>query len=234
LIGWLAGRKLVQYDELWQDSKLIHWRAKECRLLTHFYTFIRHNDQAVDNYHKRLIRDIMHYKDEMFCKASQIITMLKAESSNGSFSSFHIRRGDFQFAKTQQTAEDIMASAAEYLQPGEVVYIATDERDKRFFAPFHTQYTVRFLDDYFERAGLSELSNKNYIGMVDSIVASHGRTFTGTWWSTFSSYILRMRGYLGHTATSNWYFYAPKRKMPHKKQYPIAPFWMTGKLFYTI
>jgi GDP-fucose protein O-fucosyltransferase len=98
LIGWLAGRKLIQHDERWQDSKLIHWRAKECRLLTHFYTCIRHTDKAVDNYHKRLIRDIMHYRDEMFCKANQIITMLKAESSSGSFSSFHIRRGDFQFA----------------------------------------------------------------------------------------------------------------------------------------
>ncbi|CAM9469561.1 unnamed protein product, partial [Choristocarpus tenellus] len=82
-----------------------------------------------------------------------------------------------------------------YLQDGEIVYIATDEGDKSFFQPFYERYKVRFLSDYTHRAEVSEIS-LNSQGLLEQIIASHGRTFTGTWYSTFSAYILRLRGYL--------------------------------------
>eukprot|EP01065_Artemidia_motanka_P017557 TRINITY_DN21005_c0_g1_i1.p1 TRINITY_DN21005_c0_g1~~TRINITY_DN21005_c0_g1_i1.p1 ORF type:complete len:325 (+),score=86.36 TRINITY_DN21005_c0_g1_i1:119-1093(+) len=41
--------------------------------------------------------------------------------------------------------------------------------------------------------------------MIDSIVASHGRTFTGTYMSTFTGYIHRLRMYYGKPAETNWY-----------------------------
>ena len=37
--------------------------------------------------------------------------------------------------------------------------------------------------------------NTNYYGMIDQIVASKGRTFLGTFYSTLSGYAVRMRGY---------------------------------------
>ena len=52
---------------------------------------------------------------------------------------------------------------------------------------------MRFLDDYWDMAGLGDL-DPNYMGMIDTIVASRGRVFGGTWFSTFSGYITRMRG----------------------------------------
>lgn len=52
--------------------KVIHWRAHEARLLAPFYTFVMHADEAADRYYKRLIRDLVHYPEEVYCKASQV------------------------------------------------------------------------------------------------------------------------------------------------------------------
>lgn len=64
--------------------------------------------------------------------------------------------------------------------------------------------TVRFLDDYFELAGLANV-NPNYLGMIDQVVCSRGQYFIGTWFSTFTGYITRMRGYLGKHDHTVWY-----------------------------
>jgi hypothetical protein len=42
-------------------------------------------------------------------------------------------------------------------------------------------------------------------GMIDTIVASRGRVFAGTYWSTFSGYINRLRGYYGMSMKDSYY-----------------------------
>lgn len=66
------------------------------RLLEHFYTFIHFDDIDMDHYYKRFIRDYVHYIDIIFCKAAMIINKLLIDG-NGRYSSFHIRRGEFQY-----------------------------------------------------------------------------------------------------------------------------------------
>lgn len=68
-------------------------------------------------------------------------------------------------------------------------------------------------------AKLGELDS-SFIGMVDTIVASQGRTFVGTWFSTFSGYINRMRGYLGKSMTTSFYSYLPRKKILHPFEFP--------------
>ena len=70
--------------------------------------------------------------------------------------------------------------------------MGTDERDKDFFQPIADHYNVLYLDDFVDELGDI---NTNYYGMLDQIVASKGRVFYGTWWSTLSGYINRIRGY---------------------------------------
>eukprot|EP01042_Synura_sphagnicola_P024101 gene24101-30804_t len=41
--------------------------------------------------------------------------------------------------------------------------------------------------------------------MIDQVVCVRGEQFIGTWFSTFSGYITRMRGYLGYKDSSTWY-----------------------------
>jgi hypothetical protein len=111
------------------------------------------------------------------------------------------------------------------------VYIATDERNKSFFDPFYKHFKrVRFLDDYIDvsndqngkkiynilstqRTSSSSSTSKyaykdinpNYLGMLDQIICAKGGFFVGTWFSTFSGYITRMRGYMGYADNSTFY-----------------------------
>lgn len=55
---------------------------------------------------------------------------------------------------------------------GEVVYIATDEKNHSMFKPFEEGYRVRFLSDYYEEAGVAELS-PNTIGMLEQVMVRH-------------------------------------------------------------
>jgi hypothetical protein len=94
-------------------------------------------------------------------------------------------------------AEDILKSTQEFLLPGEMIYISTDESNHTFFAPFvRAGYKIRFLSDIGKSVGLNTglLEDPNYVGMLEQIVAAKGRIFVGTWYSTFTGYINRMRG----------------------------------------
>ncbi|KAG5179633.1 hypothetical protein JKP88DRAFT_326219 [Tribonema minus] len=229
LQDWLAGRELLEYDKVWQDTPVIHWSNPKTRLLTIFHTFMYHMDPSVNRYHMRLIRDMMHYRDEVFCKASQVIALVNADAGPRGWSSFHLRLGDFQFEEsTKIPMPQIVADAAEYLEPRELLYIATDEKDRGVFEPFRSSgHDVRFLDDYWARAGLDELSNGNFVGMVESAVAAHGRVFTGSWWSTFTAHIVRFRGYIGRPHEAAYYTYRDRRKFLHGYRPPESPYWIS-------
>jgi len=97
----------------------------------------------------------------------------------------------------------------------EIIYIATDEKDKTFFDPIKKLRDIRFLDDYWEMANLSEL-DPNFMGMIDTIIASRGRTFGGTFRSTFTGFINRMRGYHGMTMKDSYYSYKKKKNITHE------------------
>lgn len=72
--------------------QVIHWQNKNARLLSPFYAFVLHADETAERYYARLMRDLMHYPEEVYCKASQVISLIRAEDPSGSFSTFHIRR----------------------------------------------------------------------------------------------------------------------------------------------
>ena len=54
--------------------------------------------------------------------------------------------------------------------------------------------------------------------MIDTIIATHGRAFAGTFFSTFSGYIIRMRGYKG-TSMYDSYYSLEKRKYEMRSWY---------------
>lgn len=67
--------------------------------------------------------------------------------------------------------------------------------------------------------------------MIDTIVASRGRTFGGTFYSTFSGYISRMRGYHGMSLMTAYYSYKPKKYVLHEWKNDNEGFsheWPTG------
>lgn len=90
-----------------------------------------------------------------------------------------------QYKQVKISAEEWYNNTKEVWKKGEILFIATDERNKTFFDPIKVHHEIRFLDDYWDTAKLGDLES-TYLGMVDTIVASHGRAFAGTWFSTFT------------------------------------------------
>lgn len=211
--------------------------------MTHFYGFLHFTDPSIGNYYKRFVRDYLHYNDVIYCAAGKIVKALQAEGEakqrqqeqqqqhtstihpsyddddgSGGYSSMHIRRGDFQYKKVKISAREWYENTKEVWLPNEIIYIATDERNKTFFDDLLTgttkNHTIKFLDDYHDVAQLDTI-DPNYFGMIDTIVASRSRAFAGTWFSTFTGYINRMRGYHGISMNHSWYSYLDRKTKMH-------------------
>jgi len=236
-----------------QDAKVLHFPVDHktgSRMLTHFYSFLFFEDYKTDLWIKRMVRDHMRYRDEIFCAAAAVLEGVRRKSlehnqkDEGSFDSFHIRRGDFQYKETRLEASEIDAATADFLTPGRTVFIATDEFKTEFFKLLAAKYNVLYLSDFFGELKAMGV-NPNYYGMIDQLVSSRGKVFIGTWFSTFTGYINRMRGYhkdyrdeetgggegLGqdefgkrHDGTvQSYYFARPRDKLEMVKYVPIRP-----------
>ena len=70
-----------------------------------------------------------------------------------------------QYKNVKISAEEILANTREWLLPNETLYIATDEKNKSFFAPLAAHHALYFLDDYFALARLEEL-DPNFYGAM--------------------------------------------------------------------
>jgi len=194
-------KKLCIYDSAHQEAQIIHFHGKAKleeesggRLLVHFYAFLFFQDWKTDLWMKRFVRDHLRYIDNIQCAAARVVHKLRTEYG-GHFDSFHIRRGDFQYKNTRVDASTIVSRARDVIEEGKVVYIGTDERDKNFFKPLveDAGWNIFFLDDFLDVIGTN--INPTYYGMIDQLVVSRGDRFFGCWFSTFTGYIMRLRGY---------------------------------------
>eukprot|EP00815_Leptocylindrus_aporus_P011424 CAMPEP_0116070684 /NCGR_PEP_ID=MMETSP0322-20121206/13215_1 /TAXON_ID=163516 /ORGANISM="Leptocylindrus danicus var. apora, Strain B651" /LENGTH=596 /DNA_ID=CAMNT_0003558657 /DNA_START=160 /DNA_END=1950 /DNA_ORIENTATION=- len=232
--------KLCIYDEELQSKRLIFFKngypQHDSRLLVHFYTFLFFQDWKQDLFSKRFVRDHMRYVDELMCAAGAVVNAMhekaKASGNGMEFNTLHVRRGDFQYKKTRIEANEIYSNISDLLPDKSTLYIATDEKNKAFFEILKEHYDVYFLDDFFD---LVPNLNKHYYGMLEQIILSTGKTFIGTYYSTFSGYVMRLRGYRsslmklpGHElGIHNSFYYVPRAsKMLMREYSPVRkPFW---------
>merc|ERR1712194_620954 len=80
------------------------------------------------------------------------------------FSTIHARRGDFQYKRSKVSSQEWFKQTSDLWLNNEIIYIATDEKNKTFF----------------DIANLHNIDSA-YYGMIDTIVASFGRVFVGTY-----------------------------------------------------
>jgi len=204
------------------------------RLLVHFYAFLFFENYHQDLWMKRFVRDHVRYTDEIQCAAARVVAAMREKvrtihgRADGLFNTMHVRRGDFQYKKTRVSAEKLVEAMKKSFQDGDVVYIGTDERDKSFFEPLNESYHIYFLDDFIANGAVGKDINSNYYGMIDQLTASRGKLFLGCWFSTFTGYINRLRGYhsqkqkepgyeKGNIMTS--FYYAPPDRFNHMHEY---------------
>jgi len=162
----------------------------------------------------------------MVCAASAVVGELQTQAKalgfeDGSYATFHLRRNDFhdQYKSVIQTAEQIYETTKDKLRENELIFFATDERDKSYFDFFVQKgHTIRFLGDFGEVH-----LDTDFLGMVDSLVAASGRVFFGTYFSTFSGYITRLRGYLLKNDKTT--YYTTKTHFNENQQWTVGGFW---------
>lgn len=65
-------------------------------------------------------------------------------------------------------------------------------------------WKIRFMRDYMHNDEFKDV-NPNTYGMVESIVCSKAKAFAGTYFSTFTGYIHRLRGYHGLGETTYYH-----------------------------
>lgn len=157
----LAGRQeLCVYDEPMRKERTVHfmcYHKMRVRLLVHFYAFLYFEDWREDLWMKRFMRDHVRYIDEIQCAAARIVHALRSHvktktgDPKGLFDTFHVRRGDFQYKATRIEAQQLMKNTEDLLLNGTTLYIATDERNKKFFDPLKARYDVKFMDGTYDR-----------------------------------------------------------------------------------
>ena len=196
-------RALCIYDNELQSARHIYFEngypQSDARLLVHSHAFLFFQDWKMDLWSKRFVRDHIRYLDEIMCAAATVVNALheKAKLSHpteneiGIFDSMHIRRGDFQYKDTRIDADQIYQNIKDIFDEKTTIYIATDEMSKDFFQPLKEHYNLFFLSDFIH---LVPYLNTNQFGMLDQVIASTGRVFIGTFYSTFTGYIMRLRG----------------------------------------
>ena len=159
-------------------------------------------DWRADLYIKRYIRNHFRYIHALQCAAARVVQRLRErtlQQSNGItdlFHTIHVRRGDFKVKHAWAPAATILKKLDTTILLNATLYIATDERNKSFFEGFHHYYQVYFLNDFKKEL---EGIHLNYFGMIDQLISARGDSFFGCYWSTFSGYINRLRGYHSQT-----------------------------------
>lgn len=76
------GRKVLTYDDKMHVEKVIYFPGdyrNEYRILTHFYTYLYFADEHLEHIYKRIVRDRLHYHDDIFCAAGEVVKLLHTD-----------------------------------------------------------------------------------------------------------------------------------------------------------
>ena len=137
-----------------------------------------------------LLRDSVRFVDEVWETAAKVVGVM----GEFKFSTLHIRRNELQYKSSFSTAQTTLGHIAPLLARNEALYIATDEKDEGFFQAIEAKHKVYRWKDFNEQ---TRGVNPKLIGLIEQAICAMGRVFVGTRDSTFSSYIVRLRGYIG-------------------------------------
>lgn len=164
------------------------------RLFDHYYTHFYFRDRQLGRQVMHAVRQHVRLVDEAFYHAAEIVERLPA-----TFNAMHVRRNDFQYKDIRHLpVEQIIRNTHAALTTDTPLYIATDEHDPAFLAPWRREYgpqQIFSLDANF--SDVIARTPKHWLGIVEMLVATQAEMFIGSRLSTFSGYITRLRGYMG-------------------------------------
>ncbi|UCH12739.1 MAG: hypothetical protein JSW18_02000 [Candidatus Omnitrophota bacterium] len=185
-------KRLVHWKEIVDDSKHVIFFNKN--LLGNFYQVVYSSKmQQVKKYVARHI----HYRVEIFDLAWEFIHQL----GDKDYYAIHVRGNDFQYKHVRIPCEDIVKNIDKRVPAGSKLYIATDHKEKDFFKPLEDKYDVYYYDDLSS----DKKVNSKLIPMIEQLICTRAVIFIGQDYSTFSSYIYRLRGYMDDIANKDYH-----------------------------
>lgn len=203
-------------------------------LFGHFYTYFYFTDKKLDLYLKKMIREHVHYKEEIYLVADNIMNQMFDEYNTREFYTIHLRRDDFfkQYKSQMISGERLYKNIYNLIPEGSLIYIATDEKNMTEFKENYLKVLEkRYKVTYFKKYKVDFNYPNNWDGPIEQIICSRGIKFVGTKLSTFSGYIVRLRGYMNDIEDKNTYFtdtYYPDEYNNtdlFKKTYPTWSYW---------
>ena len=220
---------LCTYEGPIEKATLVHIpTTKEGKSLIYspFYSFIFFEDYKQDLLMKRMVRNEMRYNDDIVCAAARTVEALKL-MGGGTFQAFHIRSAAFENAHhdVHEEAPWIVREIHGLLPKNATVFVSTDESDQTFFAPLAREYNIYFASD-FRQTYLTGV-NPGQLELVQQLICARSETFIGTFYSSFSGYINRMRGYYStreerdgyEEGTLNSYYHSPTTMKKEMRTY---------------
>ena len=116
------GRTLVPYDANLHAERAIFFPGGynvSTRILTHFYTYMFWQDHHLEHVYKRMVRDRLHYHDDIFCAAGKIIRLIHEEaallSQNSPYESHRYSAPDAETNRDEQTTGGNIHQDATYI-----------------------------------------------------------------------------------------------------------------------
>jgi hypothetical protein len=164
--------------------------------ITHQTLFTSFNTEI-----KKLVAKYVKYKSEIYDLAWQFINKLGDQQ----YYSIHVRRNDFQYTEVRINAEKILENIKDIIPFGSVLYIATDHNDRTFFSPLADKYNIIFYSDLLPQVNIYENFNNNWVPLIEQLICTRSIKFIGNQFSTLSSLIFRMRGYMNDIEDKQYY-----------------------------
>lgn len=150
---------------------------------------------------KQLIAKYVRFKSEIFDIAWEFIKYLNDKQ----YYSIHIRRNDFQYYDVRISCEEILNNIKDIIPIGSKLYIATDHNDYSFFEPLSNNYKLIFYNDIVDKIDLPTEIKPDWVSLIEQLICSRGISFIANKFSTLSSYIYRIRGYMDDIEDKNYY-----------------------------
>lgn len=120
------------------------------------------------------------------------------EAMGHPFNAIHVRRTDHPSSfRIKQDYWLQLLNARDAVNLTKTLYIATDEEDKTWFKPFsEAEYNLYFAEDFSDQLRLGNVNLaviQDMLGLCEQLICAHADHFVGSYYSTFTMYIKRLR-----------------------------------------
>jgi len=128
----VLNRRIVEYRGEAELCDLLYFPMNEAhRMFGVDETFFLIGDTELERTGRTLLRDAIRYRKDIMGLAERALE--SPTLAGGSFSALHVRRGDFEYEKTRIPAQEILRHIRALFEPGQTIYLATDEPEGAFF-----------------------------------------------------------------------------------------------------